>query len=258
MTIKVFINPGHGGKDSGAVNRNLDLKEKDIALKLSNALSINLQKRKLETRVFQEGGLVNNKPTTLNDVPKQANLYKADLFVSIHLNAVAPNKAKGVEVLHHSQSQNGKLLANYIQSNLVRDHKFIDRGIKADVRNLLVLKATNMPACLVECGFIDNDEEVKYINSHINELANSIANGIIQYLKDKELWSESLEIDPQAGYPSKPSNNENSKGSNKPLDKIIIQMGSNHDKYDLIVDNKVVLKDNNYETIIKYLYEKIL
>ena len=256
MTVRIFINPGHGGKDSGAVNHNLNLKEKDIALRLANALSVNLQKKKLDTRVFQEGGMINNKTTTLNDVPIQANSYKADVFISIHMNAVAPNRAKGVEVLFHGTSQNGKLLANYIQSNLVRDHKFVDRGIKADVRNLLVLKATNMPSCLIECGFIDNDEEAQYVLNHTNELAESMANGVIHYLKDKELWSEPEMVeDTQAGYPQ--SDNSNGKKQNKPLEKLVIEYGSESNKYNLLINGKLILKDNSYNTIIKYLYKEL-
>ena len=83
MTVRIFINPGHGGKDSGAVNHNLNLKEKDIALRLANALSVNLQKKKLSNNeeikesLKEEIQKIKNDINTLNmHYIKDMNLIK--------------------------------------------------------------------------------------------------------------------------------------------------------------------------------------
>lgn len=81
-----------------------------------------------------------------------ANEAGADIFVSIHCNA-ATSVAAGIETFYHPESPDGKRLASLIQGELVKARYTLNRGIKPG-GELAVLHLTNMPAVLIECGFI--------------------------------------------------------------------------------------------------------
>lgn len=181
--MKVFINPGHSENcipDPGASYNGY--KEAQVARKISDELLEILKSHNVEVELYQQRNEKGESLTAnqqLNRVPKKANASGADIFVSIHLNAATSSVAKGVETLYSGGSKNGEKLANLVNAKL--STHFFNRGVKADTRGLLVLKATNMPAILVEVGFISNLTEINYINANIHEIAKNIAYGIFQY-----------------------------------------------------------------------------
>ena len=181
--MKVFINPGHSENckpDPGATYEGW--KEALIARKISEELAKILKSHNIDVELYQQRNETGEDLTAnqqLNRVPKKANASKSDIFVSIHLNSSANRTAKGTETLYLNGSQKGEKLANLINANLA--NHFINRGAKADVRGLLVLRATTMTAVLVEVGFISNLTEINYINANIHEIAMKIAQGIFQY-----------------------------------------------------------------------------
>ncbi|MCX7781899.1 MAG: N-acetylmuramoyl-L-alanine amidase [Negativicutes bacterium] len=87
-----------------------------------------------------------------------ANEIKADLFISIHCNAAASAEAYGVETYHYPNSAEGRRLAGCIQRELAALNYTRDRGVKEN-GNLAVLRLTDMPAALVECGFITSEHD---------------------------------------------------------------------------------------------------
>ena len=197
--MKVFINPGHsenGIPDSGASYNGY--KEAIMARKISDELAMILKANNVEVELYQQRNEKGESLTAnqqLNRVPKKANASKANIFISIHLNAASNTTAKGTETLYLNGSLKSEKLANLINAKL--STYFINRGAKADTRGLLVLRATNMPAVLVEVGFISNKMEIDYINANIHTIANSIAQGIFQYFNNnvatKTLHKISLE-----------------------------------------------------------------
>lgn len=110
-----------------------------------------------------------------------ANHVDAQLFLSIHYNAVADPKPRGIETLYYPGSANGKLAAQAFQHALVRQTGAVDRGLK-ERGDLAVLRGTRCPAVLVELGFISNPFEAALIRSEPYQAA--LAQGLAEGLWD--------------------------------------------------------------------------
>lgn len=173
--MKIFINPGHGGEDCGAVGNGL--KERDVVLNIGKRVERYLQAVGYTVKLFQFDGL----QTICDD----ANAFKADLFVSIHCNAATGN-AKGVETYWSGFSQSSQRLAEKIQAQLVGSLPLTNRGVKS--ASFYVLKNTDAPAVLVETAFIDNAEDAKLLREREDDFAKAIARGVTDYFaNDKPL-----------------------------------------------------------------------
>lgn len=154
----VILDPGHGGRDPGAVH--FGVQEKDVVLNISNMVKEMLDKNNnikvyttRDTDVFVP---LAKRAEMANDV--------ADLFVSIHLNAVANNNiVRGTETYylpHHTDNNfniTRRQAAEVFQRNLVRGLNTVDRGVKT--ANFAVLRNTNIPSVLLELGFLSNPDE---------------------------------------------------------------------------------------------------
>ncbi|RPI00335.1 MAG: N-acetylmuramoyl-L-alanine amidase [Ignavibacteriae bacterium] len=116
-----------------------------------------------------------------------ANKAKADIFVSIHFNAMSGTWGSwaGIETYSYPGSEKGRKLATLVHQSLMKGTAMVDRGIKT--AGFYVLKHTNMPAVLVECGFMDNKREALLMksNEYRKECAIEICKGICKYF-DKE------------------------------------------------------------------------
>lgn len=174
MPKKVFIDPGHGGSDSGAVGVN-NLLEKNINLQVSKKVEELLKKQGLEVKLSRDI----DKTLSLASRTDSANAWKANCFVSIHCNAFN-EKATGIETYAYTSTTLD--LANDVHTELLNTKAYtVNRGVKT--ANFYVIKNSNMRACLVELGFIDNKEDVKNLTQKQDELATGIAKGICKYLK---------------------------------------------------------------------------
>lgn len=128
-------------------------------------------------------------PEDTPDVPLQtrcarANSAKADLFVSVHANALTGSwgSQNGIETYFYTGSKKGKLAAELIHEQLISACGLSNRGVKT--AGFYVLKYTNMPAVLCECGFMDNLSEAKLLlmDSYRQKCAEAIARGVSNYL----------------------------------------------------------------------------
>jgi N-acetylmuramoyl-L-alanine amidase len=173
--LLVFIRPGHGGSDVGALGPN-KLREADQALTLARLLASKLTDRKTQLARTWDVTL------SLDTGVAMAEKAKADLFVSLHFNAANDLYAHGTETLYHPASEKGKRLAECIQKNLVASLGLTNRGIKPRP-NLYELRATSMPAVIVETAFISNPGEEKLIgdDAWLDKAAEAIAAGIKEY-----------------------------------------------------------------------------
>jgi N-acetylmuramoyl-L-alanine amidase len=179
----VCIDPGHGGTDPGATYRNL--LEKNVNLQVSiliRTLLINIGYEVVMTRMTDVF-------VGLPERCRIANDAKANIFVSIHCNADpdddAPGKpeAKGEEIWFYKDSKTGWKLASCLLDEVDRifpNEPF--RGIH-ETDGLFVLKHTDMPAVLIELGFIDKSSSVNMFSnfSTIKNIARLISEGIDQY-----------------------------------------------------------------------------
>lgn len=113
----------------------------------------------------------------------RANKANADVFVSVHANALTGKwgSQSGIETYIYSGSTKGRKLAEYVHAELLRGEDLKDRGIKE--ANFFVIHHTKMPAILCECGFMDNKTEASLLMSdaYRRECAKEIAQGICNY-----------------------------------------------------------------------------
>ena len=184
----IVIDPGHGGADSGSVGPG-GSKEEDITLKVGLKVRDMLKGYGYSVIMTRDGdyALGEDTRTDLINRAQIANNNNADIFISIHINSASGiPSATGTETYYHtSNTLNGesKLLANNIQSNLVKYLGLYNRGVKQE--DFSVLRNTKMPAVLAELGFINNpNEEKKLITDEFQtKAAKGIVDGVLNYLK---------------------------------------------------------------------------
>lgn len=169
--MKIFINPGHDrARDPGAGNARLGLNEADVVARIGEAAGDYLADAGYHVRRAQHDDL-----TWLCDA---ANHWRADAFVSIHCNA-SDGSARGTETWYCSSA--GEWLARCIQRQIVGALGTVDRGVKAG--DFYVLRATDMPAVLVETAFIDNSDDARLLLDRQDDFAAAIARGISDFFQ---------------------------------------------------------------------------
>jgi len=176
MTGTVFIDPGHGGHDPGAVGFD-GLREADVALDIALRVADKL-------RLFEIEPVLSRADDTYVDLAKrasEANVVGADLFVCIHCNAFHDRQANGAEVLVYSRASKAVPFADGILERLV-DLGLRNRGVKERPR-LTVLSRTRMPALLVEPAFISCNSGVDYkllrSQDGRDKIADAITRGVL-------------------------------------------------------------------------------
>lgn len=174
--MKVFINPGHApGIDPGAVGQT-GLQEADVARNVGKLVEHYLNAVGVTTESCQDDDL--------EYVCEKANNSGADLFVSIHCNAASP-AAEGTETWFCAGSYHGKILAGFIQEQIVEALGTVDRYVKEAMpgRNgLYVLTNTDCPAVLVELAFISNEDDEELLANNQDDFARAVARGITDYI----------------------------------------------------------------------------
>ncbi|WP_193224464.1 N-acetylmuramoyl-L-alanine amidase [Bacillus sp. B1-b2] len=190
----IFLDPGHGGKDPGAMANGFT----EAGLNLAVA-------KKVERILTDRGYTVYMARTTdtfveLIDRPKQANAINPDLFVSIHHNSSTSKTASGIETyfykydpaypseinsgMHNNPERilKSTQLANLIQNKMISYTGAVNRGV--DGETFKVLRETAVPAVLLELGFVSNSSELAKLvtSSYQDKLAKAIADGITEYL----------------------------------------------------------------------------
>ncbi|MEM7797293.1 MAG: DUF3747 domain-containing protein [Cyanobacteria bacterium P01_C01_bin.118] len=174
--VLVMIDPGHGGRDPGAVGNGLQ--EKEINLFISRRVQRTLEQRGYRVAMTRSSDFeLDLQPRV--DIAERAN---ATIFVSIHANAISLSRPEvnGLETYYYSSGRN---LARSIHSSVLRSTDLRDRGVRQ--ARFYVLRNTSMPAVLVETGFITGREDSNRFRSNAarEQIADAIAQGIIDYLR---------------------------------------------------------------------------
>lgn len=173
-TIKIFIDAGHGGKDSGAVGNGLY--EKDIVLSIALKLGALLNGRGISIKYSRSTDTY----LSLEERARLANAWGADLFVSIHANS-ATSSVRGSECYTHPTANTAtKTLSANISRAIASKFGISNRGHKE--ANFAVLRLSNMSAILVETAFISNYSDANLLNTRQSDFANAIFNEIYNYL----------------------------------------------------------------------------
>lgn len=193
----VFIDVGHGGSDPGA--RYYGVNEKDINLQVSNKLKAELEAAGYRVIMSRTGDTFIDHKTERSVI---ANKSGADIFVSIHHNAMPGNAyVNGIETFFYeyepdypskvNQSMHNNpdrllksaALANAIHDNLIKDTRAYDRTVKST--SFAVLRETALPAVLVELGFMSNQAELRKLttDSYQSTLARAMKTGIDGYFR---------------------------------------------------------------------------
>ncbi|WFA08919.1 N-acetylmuramoyl-L-alanine amidase family protein [Tissierella sp. Yu-01] len=181
----IVIDAGHGGKDPGAISPN-GTREKDVNLQIA-----------LKTQSLLEGlgynVIMTRTDDTFVDLYERANIANrngADIFVSIHHNSTLNNAINGLEILYCPRDQGkGKTeeqypLADVVRKGIIASTKGADRGV-IQRPGLVVIRETNMPAVLVEVGYLSNAQEEARIRdgNYQNLVVQGLVNGIQNYFE---------------------------------------------------------------------------
>ena len=178
----ILIDPGHGGKDSGAVAAN-GTKEKDLNLRLSLLTAEELRKRGFTVYLTRQ----DDRFLSLDERPALISKFKADLFISIHHNSAANKNAAGHEVYLFSAKdekqavllRNSAYTAFRIEEEL-RKVVLPARGVK--LASFKVQRLAQTPSILIEAGFLSNAKEAEKLSSEVRQkqFAKAVATALAQ------------------------------------------------------------------------------
>lgn len=182
----IYIDPGHGGRDSGAIYKNI--LEKDINLIMS---------KKIEKELIAKGAIVystretdkdlstttkNKKRSDLTNRAKLINNSNADIYISIHLNYINSSTWKGLQIFYTNKNKENKNIAHSITAYLKEKSSNIREPKEENA--YYMYKQITKPGVLIELGFLSNpfDRYRLTKESYQDKIANNISNAIENYL----------------------------------------------------------------------------
>ena len=190
----VAVDAGHGGEDPGKVGVN-DVLEKDVNLQIARKLKEYLESQGVRAELLREedAGLndadaSNKKVQDLQRRCDRIHELQPACTVSIHQNSYPEASVKGAQVFYYTHSAEGEALANDIQEQLIghvdpENH----RQAKGNTTYYL-LKKTDVPLAIVECGFLSNPQEAELLTQedYQTRVAKAVGDGILEYLTGKK------------------------------------------------------------------------
>ena len=226
---RIMIDPGHGGKDTGAIG--FGLQEKELVLDVAKRVRDILQKENYEVLMTRDKDVF----IPLEERTALANTKNADLFLSVHVNAHPAPSVRGVEtfflnlaanpeamrvaalenatssrsmsemedilsgLMQNTKIDESSLLAEFIQTSMaegLRQYKTKDLGVKK--APFYVLIGAQMPAVLAEISFISNKEEAELLKNdqYMQAIAEQIAVGVIAYVEHRRTAAAPLSFSP--------------------------------------------------------------
>lgn len=184
----VVVDAGHGGEDFGTkASSQPRCYEKNLNLSTAHMLKNFLQQMGFQVVMTRDDDIF----VSLGDRAQIANRLKPILFVSVHYNSAPNEKASGIEVFYYDsdkdnrRTESSKKLAQAVLDHVIDNTKAKSRGVKHG--NLAVIRETNMPAILVEGGFLTNESETQKLrdSQYLKGLAWGIAQGIQDFVDAK-------------------------------------------------------------------------
>ncbi|NLB19089.1 MAG: N-acetylmuramoyl-L-alanine amidase, partial [Syntrophomonadaceae bacterium] len=186
---RVVLDPGHGGRDPGAIGITGSY-EKDVNLAISNKAAEMLKKAGMEVIMTRS----DDRYVTVNSRVDIANAANAAIFVSIHSNSTTNSETNGTMLYYYvdhnilaavAQASDREQLARIMQNSLVQSLQRADKGVRQN--NYVVIRYTEIPAILVETAYLSNLTEEMLLNDYAfqDRAAQAITDGIIKYFSSK-------------------------------------------------------------------------
>ena len=189
----VVVDAGHGGVDPGKIGVD-DSLEKDINLEIAERLKTILEQQDIQVVMTREEDKGLYEETASNkkaqDLKKRCSLInegQADCAVSIHQNSYHEENVFGAQVFYYQTSTEGEKAAGIIQDALQKVNPDNTKKIKAN-NTYYILKKTEVPTVIVECGFLSNYKEAQKLvtEDYQKSVAEAVAEGILSYIKENE------------------------------------------------------------------------
>lgn len=187
----IVLDSGHGGEDPGKIGVN-QAKEKDVNLKIAKKTKERLEKKGWKVVMTREKDVMLGDPAEgnkkIHDMKarvERINKTMPQAAVSIHQNSYQDAQIHGAQVFYYSHSEEGKRMAEVMQKALLKADEKNTRQAKANDTYYL-LKRTEVPTIIVECGFLSNPEEAAKLVSpkYQEKLAEAIAEGILACMEN--------------------------------------------------------------------------
>ncbi len=184
MAIKIYIDQGHNPKNPNAGAEGNGYREQDIVFRIGILLAELLRSNpEFEVRLSrpnEDTQVGTSNTTSLRLRVADANAWGADYFISLHTNASDSPNATGIEAFAFSRPSDAFNLGEDILASLSQTTGLRNRGMQVRT-NLYVLRKTNMPAVLVELGFITNPNDVSLMVNQPELFAQGVYQGILNY-----------------------------------------------------------------------------
>lgn len=194
----IVVDAGHGGEDGGAVGVN-GLVEKDINLAIALALAENLKANNFQVILVRDGdysvgdqSLSTVAERKRSDTKNRVRLVEETgecLLVSIHQNQFSQSQYSGAQMFYSPNNPESALLAECIRESVVSSLQPDNtRQNKEAGEEIYLLTHCQVPAVLVECGFLSNPEEADLLSqeAYQQDMAAAIYNGIVSFLEQRE------------------------------------------------------------------------
>lgn len=183
----ILIDAGHGYPDGGAVGTKTEVKESDLNLEYATTLKqlfLSLD-YKVELTRNTKSGLDTNKDEDMNKRRKIIETSSCNVFLSLHMNKFSQTSSRGAQTFYKINSEPSKVLAKNITEllckNLPSSRKLTLGG------DYLVLNSAKCPSCLIECGFLSNedDETMLQTSAYREKLCYAIFCGTVKFLSSQ-------------------------------------------------------------------------
>lgn len=148
---EVVVDPGHGGRDPGALGRVFGVHEREIVM----AIALHMVDLAIDSKI----NIILTRLTSFQRPTLRQRVDMAqgkDAFISLHCNGFTNPEVHGTETFHWHTNAPGRILAQHIQSDLILRTGWRDRGVKPNHTFFVLRNTQSIPACLIEYNFITN------------------------------------------------------------------------------------------------------
>lgn len=189
----VYLDPGHGGSDVGAVGEYVDTEDDEVITMYEKTSNLKIA---LKTKELLEKNGVNvkmsrdvDKHVGLYDRPREANSLGADLFLSIHNNASSNVEVSGTQVYYSDSMPQYEGVTNKQVANIfydtITDASGLRRAGVIDNNRYVVINQANMPSLILEVAFMSCQADLERLleDDFIQSVAQGICNGVLKVIE---------------------------------------------------------------------------
>ena len=193
LAYSVVIDPGHGGIDDGCIGKKTKITEKQLNLEVSLKIKKVLEKNNIRCILTRknDGGLYKefNRGYKKEDMQKRKEIIEQanpSLVISVHMNSFTSSKQRGAQVFYGENNPLSEKASKCIQAFLATDLEESNKS--AAVADYYILKCTNHPTVLIECGYLSNETDEKLLqeDSYQEKIAMAVYKGIIAFLSTNQ------------------------------------------------------------------------